>query len=173
MSSADHAVAFIVAEKDTGAFVKALIESPPGIEVLGYTRLMSWNDYMDLWSKTLGVRGRYQQMPREEFLTAVPEPMRRQYDEVFRYVAEFGWTGGDPKVVQPEDVSVLDINWDTLVTNANGVDLNSYLSKLKRPPSRNTSAVRIGQRFYSSSIAYINMNITAFVGDSYDATVFP
>ena len=153
--------------------MKALIESPPGIEVLGYTRRMSWDDYMDLWSKTLGVRGRYQQMPQEEFLAAVPEPVKRQYDEVFRYIAEFGWAGGDPKVVHPEDVSVLDINWDTLVTAANAADLNSYLSKPKRALSRNTLEMRTGQRFYSSSIACIIMNITAFVEHSYGATEFP
>ena len=159
MSSGDRGVPFIVAEKDTGAFVEALVESPPGIDVLGYTRLMSWDDYVDLWGKTLGVRGRYQQMPREEFVAAVPEWLKREYDESFRYVAEFGWAGGDPKVVHPEDVSFLSINWDTLVTKANVVNLKSCLLKPKRAPSRNISEMRIGQRFYSSSLAHINMNI--------------
>ena len=133
--------------------MKALIESPPGREVLGYTGLLGWDGYMDLWSKTLGVRGRYQQVPREEFLAAMPEAFKRPFDEASRYMNEFGWTGGDPKVVNPENVSSVAMDWHPLVTKANVVDLNSYLSKSKRAPSRNISEMRIGQRSYNCSLA--------------------
>ena len=60
---------------------------------------------MKLWSSILGVRGTYQQASPEEFGAALPESMRREIEETFYYVVEFGWAGGDPKVVHPKDVS--------------------------------------------------------------------
>ena len=38
-------IPMVVTNADTGAFVRALVESPPGTNLLGYGSLMGWSEY--------------------------------------------------------------------------------------------------------------------------------
>ena len=95
----------IDAVRDTGAFVKALLQAPPGKNVLGYGSLISKNNFMRLWSSILNVEGVFKQVSEEEFDEKFPEEMRKEVAEASEYAAEFGYAGGDPSVVHPRDVS--------------------------------------------------------------------
>ena len=101
----DAPIPMIVTQKDTGAFVKTLVELPPGVNVLGYGSFMGWEEYMKLWCSMLGVRGRFKQIPVSEYVKDLPEHLQKELSESYAYHAEFGWHGGDPDVVHPKQVS--------------------------------------------------------------------
>ncbi|KAG6856862.1 hypothetical protein H0H87_012679 [Tephrocybe sp. NHM501043] len=96
--------------KDTGYLVRALIMAPPGKNLLGFGSLMSWNDYMKLWGKILGVGARYKQISVNDAAKLVPgDPktnMGLEVAEGFAYMGEFGYDGGDPSVIHPKDLGV-------------------------------------------------------------------
>ena len=95
----------VVTDRDTGAFVKGLVESPPGINLLGYGSLLGWEEYMQIWSSMLGVKAMFEQIPESDYLTELPSNLAREIGEGHAYQAEFGWDGGDPSVVHPKAVS--------------------------------------------------------------------
>ena len=91
---------------DTGAFVKGLLSVPPGRNVLGYSSLVSKEEYMRLWCRHLGVKGAFKQVSADEWDKQFPESMRKEVAEASAYAEEFGYHGGDPDVVHPKDVSI-------------------------------------------------------------------
>ncbi|KAG6890059.1 hypothetical protein C0995_012517 [Termitomyces sp. Mi166 len=94
--------------KDTGHLVRALIQVPPGKTVLGFGSMISWNDYMKLWGNILGFPGsRYEQI---DIKTAARLVLDRElgYEiaEGFAFMGEFGFDGGDPTMLHPQDLGV-------------------------------------------------------------------
>lgn len=87
--------------------MKALVESPPGISLLGYGSMMGWEEFAEVWGRLLGVKAIFKQIPEHEYLVGVPEDVAREVREGHLYQAEFGWDGGDPSIVHPKDVSIL------------------------------------------------------------------
>lgn len=93
--------------KDTGYFVRALVQLPPGKNVLAYGSMISWKDYMTLWGKTLGLPGAsYKQLTIEAVDQMLPGGLGREIAEGWAAQGEFGYDGGDPSVVHAKDVSV-------------------------------------------------------------------
>lgn len=45
--------------RDTGHFARALVQLPPGKNVLAHGTMISWKDCMALWAKILKVPGGY------------------------------------------------------------------------------------------------------------------
>jgi len=97
---------FVVTHKDTGAFVKALVDLPAGMNLMGVSQFLSFSDFAELWGRTLGVKARFQQVSAEEFVSALPEIARRELADTMVYVQEFGWTGGDPTVKNPDELGI-------------------------------------------------------------------
>lgn len=94
--------------KDTGYLVRALLQVPPGKTVIGFGSMMSWDDYIKLWGDILGIPGcRYQQIDLEAAAKLAPGNMELGYEiaEGYAFTGEFGFDGGDPTVLQPQDVS--------------------------------------------------------------------
>ncbi|MBE7182287.1 MAG: NmrA family NAD(P)-binding protein [Terriglobus roseus] len=103
---AETQVPFVCTQRDTGAFVKALVlDLPPGKTLLGVSEFMTWPEWMRLWGDHLGVKAGFAQVPMEEFLKNVPEALKAELSQSYQYAAEFGWDGGDPDVMRVEDVS--------------------------------------------------------------------
>ncbi|KAA8646860.1 uncharacterized protein ATNIH1004_005535 [Aspergillus tanneri] len=73
---------FVVAHWDTGLFVKALIDLPPTKALLGY-----------------------KQVSKDEFFKGVPQELKHDLGDTYNFIGEFGYTGGDPEVLTPEQVS--------------------------------------------------------------------
>lgn len=72
----------LVTRKDTGYFVHTLIPVPPGKNLLGYGSIISWNDYMKLWARTLGLPGgSYKQLTVDDFDRAAPGGLGREAGE--------------------------------------------------------------------------------------------
>lgn len=96
---------FIATQRDTGAYVKALVDVPPGKDVIGVSENLTWPEWMDIWGKVLGVNAGFKQVSWDEFFKDVPEPLRSELQDAWQYFEEFGHTGGDPNVLTPDQVS--------------------------------------------------------------------
>ncbi|KAL5315173.1 hypothetical protein ACEPPN_017824 [Leptodophora sp. 'Broadleaf-Isolate-01'] len=95
---------FVVAEKDTGEFVKALVELPPGSDFLGVSEAMTMPKFIEIWGRIHGVKVGYEQVSYEEFFEGVPPAMREELGDSFKFIEEFGHCGGDPAVMRPEQL---------------------------------------------------------------------
>lgn len=60
---------------------------------------------MKLWGDILGVKAGFKRVSADEFFENVPEPLKKELWDTYDYVEEFGYTGGDPNVLTPEQVS--------------------------------------------------------------------
>ena len=103
--SPTYRMPYVVAHEDTGPFVKALVDLPSATNLLGVSEHMTVPEWTKLWGGVMGVKAVYKQVSEEEFFKGVPEPLAKELGETFAYVEEFGYTGGDPEVVEAEQVS--------------------------------------------------------------------
>lgn len=108
-TSAKFRMPFIVTERDTGAFVKALVDLPPGKDLLGVSEWMTFPEWVEVWGRVLGVKTRFQQISKEEMFERVPAPMAQEIGDSFDYIEEFGFAGGDPDVLDPHQVRLVQI----------------------------------------------------------------
>ena len=104
----DANMPMIDTRRDTGHFVRALVQVPPGKNLLAYGTMISWSAYMALWAKTLGLPGgSYRQLTIEEIIKLAGDPdLGREVAEGWLYQGEFWYDGGDPSIVHPKDVSL-------------------------------------------------------------------
>lgn len=99
----------IVHPADTGEFVKALIELPPGTELLAYGDLMTMTDFVKLWSKVTGVRARLEPAAVAHHDKLLPGGWGREIGETYAYMQEFGyWGGKNVEIMFSDDVSAFD-----------------------------------------------------------------
>lgn len=104
---ADFQMPLVVARRDTGPFVQALVERLPiGANLLAVSALMTFVDFMAMWGRVHGVRAAYKHVPNQEFWAELPEPLATELRDGFDYIHEFGFSGGDHDVMTPEQVSV-------------------------------------------------------------------
>jgi hypothetical protein len=95
---------FVVAHRDTGPFVKALIDMPVGKNIFAVSETMTLTEWAAIWGRVLGVKIEYKQVSSDEFWEGVPKPLADELGPNFDYIEEFGFTGGDPDVLMPEQV---------------------------------------------------------------------
>lgn len=101
----DKPIPLVDARKDTGPFVRALLQVPPGVNLLGETSLVSWKEYMRIWGQLLGVRkSEYREVSIQSYDEAIPGGFGKELAEMFHYMGEFGYDGGDPDSVRKEEV---------------------------------------------------------------------
>ena len=105
--SMDYKMPFVVTYADTGVFVKALVDLPPGKNLLGVSEHMTWPEWTKLWGDILGVKATYKQVSEDAHFSGVPDPVKKEFSETFAYIEEFGYTGGDPEVLTVEQVSLI------------------------------------------------------------------
>ena len=97
----------VVASRDTGAFVEALVlHHPPGTDVLGASEIISKKDYAALWGKTMGATATTRDVSEAEYLRYVPEGFELTLLDDVKFFAEFGYAGGNPKVKTPEELGI-------------------------------------------------------------------
>ena len=140
----DAPTPMIDTRKDTGHFVRALIQLPPGKNLLAYGSMISWKDYMTLWAKTLKLPGgRYKQLTIAEMEQIAPGGLGREVGEGWMAQGEFGYDGGDPTVVHPGDVSIVS---SQAVISRSGADSNhcSLVSTSQRRVLKTTSRLKTG-----------------------------
>ncbi len=129
-------------KKDTGQFVRALVQLPPGKNLLAYGSMISWKDYMALWARILKLPGGfYKQLTIEDVDKMAPGGFGREVAEGWVAQGELGYDGGDPTVLHPKDVSTRD--WLSDNTRADNVPC-SLVSIFQRQVSTTTLKTRTG-----------------------------
>ncbi|KAL9083059.1 MAG: hypothetical protein Q9165_008683 [Trypethelium subeluteriae] len=105
-SAPESIVHFVVTHQDTGPFVKALVDLPPGKHLLGVSESMTFPEWAKTWGDTLGYKIEYKRVSDEDFWQGVPEEFKLVLSEDLAYVNEFGHTGGDPEVKTAEQLGI-------------------------------------------------------------------
>ena len=97
----------VVATRDTGAFVEALVlHHPAGTNVLGASEIITKPDYAALWGRTLGVEATVRDVPEEEYVKHLPEGFEATVVDDVRFFAEYGYAGGNPDVKTPAELGI-------------------------------------------------------------------
>ncbi|EHK39351.1 hypothetical protein TRIATDRAFT_48067 [Trichoderma atroviride IMI 206040] len=126
--SADVQMPFVVPGRDTGAFVKALLDVSPGKTLVGVSEMMTFPTWMEIWGRVLGVQAAYQEVPPDEFYKDFPEPLGRELMDTNEYMIEFGYTGGDPEVIYPKELDP-NIKTTSMEEYIKGEDWSSVLGE--------------------------------------------
>lgn len=108
---------YIVAGQQTGLFVKALLNAdhpahssiPRGVALRASTVSLSPAEFMSVWSETLHLPGRYEEVAMEDFAAAIEDPgLRGEIVDTLGMHDEYGYFGGNDEVeasIGPEQVS--------------------------------------------------------------------
>lgn len=89
----------LVDPSDAGAFVQALWKLPPGQNLLAYGDLMTWEEYVKLWSKVTGVPAAFEKATVADQDKIGPGGFGDEIGEMFAYAQEFGYWGAEDKSV--------------------------------------------------------------------------
>lgn len=97
----------VVASRDTGAFVEALVlRHPAGTDVLGASEIITKPDYAARWGAAMGVTCGVRDVSEEEYLKYVPEGFELTLLDDVRFFAEFGYAGGNARVKTPAQLGI-------------------------------------------------------------------
>jgi hypothetical protein len=95
----------VAAEEDTGPAVKALVSCPPGKNLIAYREWITLSEFVQTWSRVLGVPAELVTLPEGQSIEGVPEELKQEFLENWGYWNEFGYEGrDDPTVVHPKQV---------------------------------------------------------------------
>ncbi|KAL9068852.1 MAG: hypothetical protein Q9161_005939 [Pseudevernia consocians] len=94
--------------KDTGYIVRAALQSPPGKTILGSGDALSWSGLLKVWCEANKVPfGGYDEIPFDAYVDNMPVPdLGLEFAEMFAFMDEFGYTGGEEGVVHVQDLGV-------------------------------------------------------------------
>ncbi|KAK0763282.1 hypothetical protein N5P37_004269 [Trichoderma harzianum] len=126
--SGDLQMPFVVPDKDTGAFVKALLDVPPGKTLIGVSEMMTFSTWVEIWGRVLDVQAAYQEVSPGEFYKDFPQPVGQELMDTNEYMIEFGYTGGDPEVMYPNELDP-NIKTTSMEEYIKGEDWSSVLSE--------------------------------------------
>lgn len=133
-------IPLVDARKDTGPFVRALLQIPPGVNLLGETSLVSWTEYMRVWGKLLGVaKSEYEDVSDESYDEAIPGGFGKELADMFRYMGDVGYDGGDPESVRKEDLGVHIPDLTSLESYIREADWMSVGIPRERDPTKDAS----------------------------------
>jgi hypothetical protein len=101
----DVPVPFLDVNGDTGNFVYAVSQLPPGKSYMAEGTTCSWSGYMRLVGQFAKVRTEYRQISIEELVKISPdEEFAREVGVMFEYSSEPGYDGGDRELLRAEDI---------------------------------------------------------------------
>lgn len=102
--SQDTPLPWIDVPRDTGAFVAAFLKAPAGYLVVGASQYVNLRDWLDVWSSHVGVKARYERMSPEMLTEGDTSGFMGSIVEMFQFLDDFGYAGGDPNALTPDSV---------------------------------------------------------------------
>ncbi|EXJ90191.1 hypothetical protein A1O1_03290 [Capronia coronata CBS 617.96] len=97
----------IATDEDTGLFVKALVDTEPGKNLITYREWMSLEEFIKVWSKVLGVKAKNVPFPDDFAWEGTPIELKRAIIEILAFCDEFGYQArDDPSVNHPKDLGI-------------------------------------------------------------------
>lgn len=127
----DFKMPFVVASNDTGPYVNALVDVPPGQNLFAVSEYMSLPDWVKLWGEVLGVKVRYEQLSDDEFFESAPAAFKQEFVDNFHYVEDFGYTGGDPDIKSMEEVRLCLLVGMVRYTNISQLGIDVPLTSMR------------------------------------------
>ncbi|PKX97950.1 NmrA/HSCARG family protein [Aspergillus novofumigatus IBT 16806] len=95
---------FIAAEEDTGPIVRALVLDSAAKKVIGYRARITLRRLIETFSQVTGMKAEAVVLPKGESVVPFPSELQQELDDNWAYWKEFGYYGGDPTVVHPQDL---------------------------------------------------------------------
>ena len=102
----DAIVPHLDVNRDTGNFVYAVSQRPPGDHYMAEGTTCSWSDFVKLWSEITGQRATYKQITLEQMVAGSPDKdFGREIADMFSYSSDPGYDGGMTliKAERPEE----------------------------------------------------------------------
>lgn len=96
----------LVDPTDTGIFVRVLLRVPAGKHLFAFRDRITWSKYIEIWSKVTGIRATLELAEVADLDNIFPGSYNEAIREMYAYAKEFGYDGGDPFVLYPENVDV-------------------------------------------------------------------
>ena len=92
--------------RDTGYFVRALTQLPPGKTAMAAGTWCTWPEWIRTWGKVVGQsKVSYKQITVEDFDRAIPGGFGKEIGEMFEYTSDPGYDGGDAEVLRLDDLN--------------------------------------------------------------------
>ena len=98
----------VATEMDTGPLTHALLQSPPGKNLVGYREMMSIDQYIDIFKKVTGAKAQKMSITPEELMKNMPEELGLEIVEAMAWGKEYGYAGAkvDKSVIGYEQLEV-------------------------------------------------------------------
>jgi hypothetical protein len=97
----------VIASKDTGAFVSALVlRYPPDTHVLGASEIVTAEEYAATWGRVMGARATVKDLSEEDYTQYLPEDIKDTMLDLFKFFPEYGYAGGNSNVKTPAELGI-------------------------------------------------------------------
>jgi uncharacterized protein YbjT (DUF2867 family) len=100
----DRKIPFGLASALAGPFALALAKSAPGKNFQASAGMISFNEWTAKIAKKTGLQVRFEEIPGKVWEDMIPV-LGQEFAEMMLYYSDFGYDGGDPTVIYPEQVS--------------------------------------------------------------------
>jgi hypothetical protein len=101
----DAPVPHLDVNADTGNYVYAIAQLPPGKGYMAEGTTCSWSEYMRLWSEVTKVPSTYKQITLDQLVQAAPDKeFGREVGDMFAYSSDPGYDGGDSSLLKAADI---------------------------------------------------------------------
>ena len=88
-----------VVPSDAGSFTLALTKVPPGKNLIAYGDLLTWPEFVKLWSKITGAKAEFESSEVADMDKLAPGGLGDELGQMHAYAQEFGYWGGGDKTV--------------------------------------------------------------------------
>jgi hypothetical protein len=111
--SGDKPVPHLEVNADTGNFVYAVAQLPPGKSYMAEGTTCGWSEYIRLFKEITGASASYQEKPIDEFVKDIPDRMLgEELGDMFLYSGEPGYDGADSSLLTAADIrKVRTVTW--------------------------------------------------------------
>lgn len=101
----DKAVPHLAVNEDTGNFIYAVSQLPPGKSYMAEGQSCSWSDFMSIWSRATDKEGRYEQVSVQQMIEAAQDrAFGEELADMFAYSSDPGYDGGDSELLTAADI---------------------------------------------------------------------
>ncbi|KAI0426599.1 hypothetical protein F5Y09DRAFT_318394 [Xylaria sp. FL1042] len=94
-TNSDRSVPYLDVNADTGNFVYAVAQRPPGGQYMAAGESCSWSEFARQWSEITGQKAGYKQITENELIAMIPDAeYGKEVCDMFTYCNDPGYDGG-------------------------------------------------------------------------------